>query len=185
MAKVYCLLKDGFEEVEALTVVDYLRRASIDTYMVSVEDNIEVKGAHGIRVLADIMFDEIDEGDLDMVYVPGGLPGAESLRDDDRVIDLLARTNKRGRAIAAICAGPIVLEKAGILEGKSATSYPGFDEELASIKEYREDRIVVDENIITSRGPALAVLLALELIELIKGKGKRDEIAGDILFEEL
>lgn len=185
MSKVYCLLKNGFEEVEALTVVDYLRRADIDIDLVSVEDGLEIEGAHGIKVLADISFDKIDEEKLDMVFIPGGMPGASSLRDDDRVIDLIKRSDDRGRIIAAICAGPIVLEKAGVLKGKKVTSYPGFEKELSSIGKYCEDRVVVDENIVSSRGPALAVVFALELIELIKGKEKRDDIAGDILFDQL
>lgn len=182
MAKVYVLLKEGFEEIEALTIVDYLRRAEIDVYLVSVEDQLEVMGAHRIRVKADMGFEDLDEKEIDLLFLPGGLPGATSLRDDKKVIDLIKNLDARGKGLAAICAAPIVLERAGLTKDRKVTSYPGFEEEIGSDK-YEEGLVVVDENIISSRGPATAVYLALELIGLLKGDRKKEEIRKDILLD--
>lgn len=184
MAKVIVLLKDGFEEVEALTVVDYLRRAEIYVETISTNDQIYVKGSHEIIVKADTMYDDLAE-DFDLIYVPGGMPGAKDLAEDKRVLNLIKKYHDKGRPIAAICAGPIVLEASGVLKGKTVTSYPGFDEDLKSIGQYSEDLVVVDENIITSRSAASAANLAFKLIELLKGKEKSRQIIGSVLFDKL
>ncbi|NLW52768.1 MAG: DJ-1/PfpI family protein [Tissierellia bacterium] len=185
MTKVYTLLKNGFEEIEALTIVDYLRRADIDVTTVSVEDTLEVQGGHNIKVLADMMLDDLKVENIDLIFVPGGMPAAEDLSNDSRVTELISSVDKNGRVVASICAGPMVLEKAGVLKGKSATSYPGFDTKLESLDNYLEDLVVVDENIITSRGPSTAVYLALKLIELLKGSEKKDEIKKNILLDKV
>lgn len=183
MAKVIALLKTGFEEIEALTIVDYLRRAEIEVDMVSTVDDINVTGAHGITVKTDVMLDDINADEIDLVFVPGGMPGAKDLKEDERVIDLIKKIDENGHVIAAICAAPIVLEEAGVLKDKIATSYPGFDQELKSLKEYKEELIVIDQNVVTSRGPATAAYLALQLIELIKGQNASEEIKKDILLD--
>lgn len=183
MIKAFVLIKNGFEEVEALTVVDYLRRAEIDIKIVSTEEDLELQGAHGIKIIADMAFDELDRDDIDLVFLPGGMPGATSLKDDEKVLELITYLNDKGRAISAICAAPIVLEAAGVIEDKTVTSYPSFDEKLPSIGEYSQDIVVIDENIITSRGPATAVYLALELIELLKGRETKEAIRKDILLD--
>ncbi|MDO5027464.1 MAG: DJ-1/PfpI family protein [Tissierellia bacterium] len=185
MVKVSVLLKNGFEEIEALTIVDYLRRADISVDMISVEEGLQVIGSHGIKIEADMVFDKVEGEKIDLVFLPGGMPGAKSLSEDQRVLSLIKSLDSRGKAIAAICAAPIVLENAGLIKGKKVTSYPSFETYLKSVGQYREDLVVVDENIITSRGPATAVLLALELIELLKGKEKMEEIKKDILFDLL
>ena len=181
MDKIVVLLKNGFEEIEALTIVDYLRRADLKVELVSTEDKLEVNGAHDIKIVADTMFDDLDKEQIELIFLPGGMPGAENLSKDQKVLDLISSHDKNGRPIAAICAAPIVLENSGVIKNKKVTSYPSFDKQLASISEYKEDLVYVDENIITSRGPATAVFMALKLIELLKGREKMQEIKKDIL----
>lgn len=185
MRNVLVLLKNGFEEIEALTVVDYLRRADIKVDMVSTQDELTIQGAHGIKVEANIMLSDVISEDVDLLYIPGGMPGALDLKNDPRVVDLVKEIDKRGRIVAAICAGPIVLEEAGVIEGKEVTSFPGFEGQLPSIGKYSEELVVVDENIVTSRGPATAVYMALQIIELLKGSKVRESIAKDIQLDKV
>lgn len=159
--KVSVLFKDGFEELEALSVVDVLRRAHVTCDMVGM-DNMEVKSSHSIEIKMDKVFDE-SVYESDMVVLPGGLPGATSLRDDKRVIDLLKDFNEKGKWIAAICAGPISLEKADVIQGKKFTCYPGFEEEIPS-GIYQDTLVYVDQNIITGRGPAAALEFAYTIL---------------------
>lgn len=171
------LLADGNETIELLTVVDYLRRADIKIDMVSTTGDINLRTSHGIKYQADHRLEDIDPNDYDGVYIPGGTEGAESLRDNEKVIEIVKNFNKKGKLIAAICAGPIVLDKAGVLEDKKATSFPTIKEELNNVGEYIEDELVVtDGNITTSRGAALTNYLALRLIEIIKGEDSKEEV---------
>jgi 4-methyl-5(b-hydroxyethyl)-thiazole monophosphate biosynthesis len=181
--KVLVMLANGFEEVEALTVVDYLRRTGIEVKMVSTEKGLEVEGAHGIKVLGDLMIDDI-KAPLNYrgIFIPGGLPGATNLRDDSRVTDLVKTLADGGKMIASICAGPIVLCKAGVIDGKKVTSYPGYARELVGAV-YKEDLVVRDGNIITSRGPATAVYLAMEIIRYLQGEEKLRELRKAILLD--
>lgn len=161
MKKVAVLLAEGFEEIEALTVVDVLRRANIQCDMVSINKK-DVIGAHNIKVSADILIDEVK--DIDMVVLPGGMPGATNLRDNKKVIRLIQELIKDNKKVGAICAAPIVLAKAGVIEGEDITSYPGFEEELKGAN-YKEDAVVVSNNIITSRGPATALEFAYTIVK--------------------
>lgn len=182
--KVIVFLADGFEEVEALTVVDYLRRKDVVVDTVSITDDQKVRGAHDIIVLADKKIDSIDDLDsYDGAIVPGGMPGATNLRDDEKVIDILSKMNKANKLVAAICAGPIVLKRAGIIGDKKVTSYPGFEEELKG-GIYIEEPVVRDGNIITSRGPAFAVDFAIEIISYLLGDQRAEELKGDILYKK-
>lgn len=181
--KTYVLLKNGFEEVEALTVVDYLRRADISVKTVSMEIDLEVTGSHQIKILADMLFENLDFEEVELLFIPGGMPAAEDLSNDAKVIELVKYLDKIGRALASICAGPIVFGKSDIIKDKKITSYPSFEEKIPNLGEYGEDLVVVCENVITSRGPATAVLLALELIELIKGNRIRNQVEKDILLD--
>ncbi|NLV76015.1 MAG: DJ-1/PfpI family protein [Tissierellia bacterium] len=182
MKKVLLLLAEGFEEVEALTTVDYLRRMDIIVDTCSIEEK-KVQGAHRITIEADKKIDEIDDiKNYDGLVIPGGIPGATNLRDDDRVIKLVKEFNQEEKIIAAICAGPIVLERAGILKGKKVTSYPGFEDDLKE-SSYKEDLVVQDGNIITARGPAVAVYFAIKLVENLVGKEKASELRRDILLD--
>ena len=183
MSKVLVLLADGFEEVEALTCVDYLRRASLDAIMVSTIDDLNVKGAHGIQVKADMLLKDVKEvSHYRGIIIPGGLPGATNLRDNDLVIKLIQDFDESKKMIGAICAGPIVLDKAGILEGKKVTSYPGFGKDLKGAN-LKDDLVVRDGNIITSRGPATAVYFALEIIEYLHSGDKEKEVKKSILLD--
>lgn len=181
MKKVLLLLAEGFEEVEALTIVDYLRRMDIVVDTVSIGGK-NVQGAHGINIEADKKIEAIDDiKNYDGLVIPGGIPGATNLRDDDRVIKLVKEFNQEQKIIAAICAGPIVLERAGILKGKKVTSYPGFEDELKE-SVYKEKLVVQDGNIITARGPAVAIYFAIKLVENLVGEEKASELRRDILL---
>jgi len=181
--KVLVMLANGFEEVEALTVVDYLRRTGIEVKMVSTEKDLEVEGAHGIKVIGDVMIDNIkDPLNYRGIFIPGGLPGATNLRDDSRVTDLVRTLADGGKMIASICAGPIVLSDAGVIDGKKVTSYPGYARELVGAL-YKEDLVVRDGNILTSRGPATAVYLAMEIIRYLQGEEKLRELRKAILLD--
>ncbi|MDO4595238.1 MAG: DJ-1/PfpI family protein [Tissierellia bacterium] len=181
MKKIIVFLADGFEEIEALTVVDYLRRADIKVDTVSIKDDLEVIGAHDIKVISDKKITEINKDEYDGLYIPGGLPGATNLRDDKRVVQMAKEFNDSKKIVAAICAGPIVLDKARVLEDKKATSFPSFKEKLENLKEYEDDKIVVvDDNVITARGAAVAVYMALTLIEKLCGEDKKEELKPGI-----
>lgn len=175
--KILELLADGNETIELLTVVDYLRRADIKIDMVSTTGSKDLVTSHGVRYQADYLLEEINPEDYDGVYIPGGTKGAETLRDDDRVIEIVKKFEAANKLIAAICAGPIVLDRAGVLADKKATSFPTIKQELKNVGEYMDDEIVVtDGNVTTGRGAAVTNYLALRLIELIKGKEAKEEI---------
>ena len=163
MTKICALLAEGFEEIEAITVIDVLRRASAQVCIAGVTTR-DVCGSHGIRLTADALLSEVSEQAWDGVFLPGGLPGANHLRDDAGVQTFVREQAGRGTLIAAICAAPIALEQAGILHGRRVTSYPSFASQLLSATAYLEDPVVCDGNVITSRGPGTAFDLALALV---------------------
>jgi 4-methyl-5(b-hydroxyethyl)-thiazole monophosphate biosynthesis len=169
MSRVLVPLAEGFEEIEAVTVVDLLRRAGIEVHTASL-DGPRVTGSHGIALMADIALDAAMAGEYDMIVLPGGMPGAEHLKNDPRVISLLRRFAAEGRYTAAICAAPSVLAHAGLLEERAATSFPGFlNADSAPGIGLREDAVVVDGKVATSRGPGTALAFGLALIELLEG----------------
>ncbi|MCR4944756.1 MAG: DJ-1/PfpI family protein [Clostridium sp.] len=171
MKKTAVLLAEGFEEIEALTVVDIIRRGNVECHMVSIKD-LEVIGAHGIKVIADKVLSE-DINEYDLIVFPGGMPGATNLKEDKKVLETVKKFNKEGKLIAAICAAPIVLAAAGIVENKNITSYPGFEEELKGCN-YKEENVVIDGNIITSRGPATAMEFGYELLKVLGNETYND-----------
>jgi len=162
--KTLLFLANGFEEIEALTVVDILRRAKVDISTCSIMDENMVKGSHDIMVIADVNIDDIDENSYDVFILPGGMPGAKNLKEDKRVLNIISNAFEKDKLIAAICAAPIVLEEAGILKGKKATSYPGYLNENGDY-DFSEDIVVIDGNVITSRGPATAAFFAFAILE--------------------
>lgn len=175
--KILELLADGNETIELLTVVDYLRRADIEIDMVSTTGDINLTTSHGVKYQADYLLEDINPTDYDGVYIPGGTKGAESLRDNEKVIEIIKDFDKEGKLIAAICAGPIVLDKSGVLHDKKTTSFPTIKEELKNVGQYIDDELVVtDANITTSRGAAVTNYLALRLIEIIKGDVAKEEV---------
>ena len=175
--KILELLADGNETIELLTVVDYLRRADIKIDMVSTTGSKELTTSHGVKYQADFLLEDINPADYDGVYIPGGTKGAESLRDNEKVIDIIKDFDKGNKLIAAICAGPIVLDRAGVLKDKKATSFPTIKKDLQNVGQYIDDEIVVtDGNITTGRGAAVTNYLALRLVELIKGVDAKEEV---------
>ncbi|MER0124053.1 DJ-1 family glyoxalase III [Streptococcus sp. ZJ93] len=168
MKKVAVVLANGFEEIEALTPVDVLRRASIACDMVGLTD-LEIEGSHGIKVQADKVFTG-DFSDYDMVVLPGGMPGSVKLRDHDELIAALQVAEKNGKFVAAICAAPIVLERAGLLSNRRYTCYPGKEADIAS-GQYVVETVVVDGNVITSRGAGTSLAFAYKLVDLLGGDG--------------
>lgn len=177
MSRVLVLLAEGFEEIEAVTVVDLLRRAGIDVHTASL-DGPRVTGSHGIVVLADEALDAVAADDFDMVVLPGGMPGATHLKNDPRVISLLRRYAAEGRYTAAICAAPSVLAHAGLLEERAATSFPGFlSADSAPGIRLRDEPVVVDGKVVTSRGAGTAMEFGLALIELLAGSDVRQQVA--------
>ena len=166
---VYVHFAEGFEEIEAVTIVDVLRRGGVDTKSVSVTGKREVCGSHGIIVCTDILFDEAIYDECEMLVLPGGMPGADNLlahRELGLKITAFAESKKY---LAAICAAPMVFGKLGILKNRKATIYPGMEENLTDA-EVKSDRVVRDGNIITSRSAGTAMEFALTLVESLKGR---------------
>jgi protein deglycase len=160
--------------------LDVFRRAEFETHAIGVNAR-DVRGSHGITVKSDALLADVTDETWDLVYVPGGLPGATNLRDDERVLSLLRSHAGAGRLSAAICAGPIVLERAGLLHGVRVTSYPGFQAQLPSAREYVERAVVVDGRVATSRGAGTAMLFALELVALLADRDTADRLAAAML----
>jgi 4-methyl-5(b-hydroxyethyl)-thiazole monophosphate biosynthesis len=179
MPQVLIPLAQGCEEIEAVTVIDLLRRAEVAVVSASLTDT-SVKASRGVMLLADTTLDQALQQNFDMVVLPGGMPGSEHLKNDARIIALLQNMAAQGRYLAAICAAPMALHAAGLLEGKRVTSFPGVLDKLPGSHHYITDAVVTDGNIITSRGPGTAMDFALTLIELLVGKPKRDQVAAQL-----
>ena len=178
MSKVNVYLADGFEEVEGLTVVDLLRRAGIETDMVSIMGRKEITGARKIPVLADKLFEEQD--DPDVIVLPGGMPGTLHLKAHEGLADLIRQADKEGKLLAAICAAPTIYGEMGLLEGKNATCYPGMEDGMKGSTPEKKNA-VTDGRIITGCGVGGALDFACELITALCGKAKADEIAESVV----
>lgn len=174
MASVLVPLAQGCEELEAVTVVDLLRRAGVHVVTAGLDD-APVRASRGVVLVADMTLDEALKQEYDMVVLPGGLPGADHLDGDPRIRGLLRTMADSGRYTAAICAAPKVLASTGLLEGKKVTSFPGVLDAFADL-DYRSDPVVQDGRLITSRGPGTAMDFALTLIENLLGMDKRNEV---------
>ena len=181
MKKVALFLAEGFEEIEALGTTDILRRAQIDVVTVSITNDKTVKGAHNIKVEADNTFSNIDFTDFDMLILPGGMPGAKNLNEHIELKNLLTEFNSKQKFIAAICAAPMVLGSLGLLKNKRATCYPGFEPELIGATITGEN-VVVDENIITGKGPGLVFDFGLRIVEQLLGLQVRREVQNGLLL---
>ncbi|MEM3437741.1 MAG: DJ-1/PfpI family protein [Nitrososphaerales archaeon] len=181
MTKALVLIAPGFEEIEASTIVDILRRCNVEVTMVGLKPDI-VEGSHKIGFKVDKFIEDVSVKDFDAVICPGGAPGYENLRKDQRVLNMIKEAFNSNKLVAAICASPAVLSDAGILEGKSCTIYPGMEEEIKKGGgKLKRSLVVVDGNIVTSRGPATALLFALKIAEKLVGK----EIAKKVRKETL
>lgn len=180
MKKVFAFLADGFEEVEALAVIDLLKRAKIDTVMVSIMDTLTVTGAHKIQVIADKLYSEIDYKEADLLFLPGGGTGTNNLKAHKELADaLLDFESDDTKRIAAICAAPSVLGLLNILNGKKAVCYPGFEDQLLGA-EVVADGVVTDGRITTAKGMGVSIELGLELISLLVDKATADTIKEQI-----
>ena len=182
MAEVVIILADGFEEVEAVAVIDVLRRAGIGIVSAGLHEG-PVSSARNIRVIPDTVIDTITSDDFDMIVLPGGMPGAANLNADARVGGLIRDFNSKGKMTGAICAAPYVLADAGILDGKRVTSYPSFKDKLGSAI-YEEKTVVEDGNILTSRGPGTALCFALAIVEKLAGKEKAQQVKEAMLIQQ-
>ena len=173
---IYLFLAEGFEEIEALTPVDVLRRAGLELKTVAVGNSITVKGAHGIEVKADIHESELGDEILDAIILPGGMPGTINLEESETVINTLLRAMSSGFLVCAICAAPSILGISGYLKHRNATCYPGFEQYLDGAT-FTDERVVRDGNIITAKGMGCAAEFSLAIVEALCGKEKADEVA--------
>ena len=185
MKKVYVFLADGFEDVEALIPIDVLRRGGLDVTTVSVMGDYMVESAHGVRMMADILVEDADVSNADLLFLPGGMPGATNLAANKHVCKAVTAQFAAGKKVAAICASPaVVLAPLGILEGKRATCYPGFEQALAKA-EYTADLVTVDGNVTTGEGPAAAFPFAYELLSQLVNKQTASQIAEGMRYVHL
>jgi len=168
---------DGTEELEAVAIIDILRRAGAIVTVASVSGELQITASRGVVIVADALIEECVDQDYDLVVLPGGIPGAEHLRDSAALIGMLKHQREKEGFYGAICASPaVVLQHHGLLEGRQATCHPGFADQIANRNQI-ESRVVVDGNCLTSRGPGTAVEFALALVEQLFGQAKREEVA--------
>lgn len=181
MKHISVFLADGFEEIEGLTVVDILRRAGVQVDTVSITGDLTIHGAHQIEVQADRLFEEMDFSDVDMLVLPGGMPGTRNLQNHAGLCELLKAYNNEEKYVAAICAAPSVLGGLGILDGRKACCYPSFEEKLGTAEVVFE-QVAEDGHVITSRGMGTAIPFALRLTAALCGEEKAEEVKKAILF---
>lgn len=181
---VIVFLATGFEETEAIATIDVLRRAGINATTVSISGDYDVTSAHNVTIIADTLFEETDFSQIDVLVLPGGMPGAKNLKEHKGLRTLLTAFSKdTNKYIGAICAAPMVLGDLGILNGKKATTYPGFESELKGAT-YTAEATTIDGRIITGKGPGFAFEFGLILVEIIAGKEKRDQVAKGLLLSK-
>lgn len=182
MKKVYVFLAEGFEEMEAVTPVDLLRRVNVDAKFVSITGSKAVTGAHGITYMADLLFEEIED-DADMLVLPGGMPGTTNLMAHEGLAELLVKQYDSHKWVAAICAAPMVLGALGIVMGRFATIYPGMEEYLVGA-DISTEEVVVSGNVITSRAPGTAIPFALKLVEVLVSESYAEHLKKEIVFQQ-
>lgn len=176
----YVFFAEGFEEIEALTIVDVLRRAEIKTEMISITNQREVVGAHNISVITDNFIDSIDLNNADILILPGGMPGATNLSKHQILQNALIHQNALSKNIAAICAAPFILGDLGILINKDATCYPGYEKYLKGAN-VTNKQVTISKNIITGNGPGAALAFSYAIVELYKGKDFAKELSKKMM----
>lgn len=181
---VYLFLAEGFEEIEALAPVDFLRRAGVPVTTVSVGNSLSVRGAHGIEVRADVLLSQTDCSDGDMIVLPGGMPGTTHLDECSSMDEILASASARGSYLAAICAAPMVLGKRGYLNGKSAVCYPGFESDLAGAS-ISASAVVRDGTVITAKSAGVAWQFAYRLAEALVGTQVAERVRTSLFLPEM
>ncbi len=173
-------LAEGFEEIEATTIIDVLRRAGLKVVTAGLS-GITVKGSSGVKIIADAELKNINPDEFSAIVLPGGYPGYVNLAESEKVLKIIKEFNSQNKMVAAICGAPTVLARAGILNNRNATVYPGLEKELPKSS---DKRVVVDNNIITSQGPGTAMEFALKLVEILSGEDKAKEIKEQLLFKD-
>jgi 4-methyl-5(b-hydroxyethyl)-thiazole monophosphate biosynthesis len=180
MKKIAVHLAEGFEEIEAISIIDVLRRAELSVTIVSVTENLEVTGSHGIKVFADMLFSNVNYEMIDMIILPGGMPGAANLNEHLGLREQILNFNESKKLLAAICAAPLVFGNLGILKNKKATCFPGYENQLHGAIATGEN-IEVSENIITGKGAGVTIDFALKIVEILKGKKFADELSKKMI----
>jgi len=176
-------LAEGFEMIEALSIVDVFRRAGVQVDLAAVGESLQVTSSHQVKVMADLPLGECLENEYDLIVLPGGIPGAQNLQQSTILTELLKKQNSENKLYGAICAAPaLVLERHGLLQGKKATCHPGFVEKLSS-QDHTNERVVVDKNCVTSKGAGTSIEFALALLGIVMGEEKRKAVAKGMAIE--
>lgn len=183
MAKILVPLADGFEEIEAMSIIDVLNRAGNDVIVAGLFGK-EVEGANTKLIFkTNTLLKDVDVDDLDMIVLPGGLPGSEHLAKSELVQDMIKKMNEKGKMVGAICAAPWALKEAGVLEGKKHTNYPGFEEKTGKEGYIADQKVVIDGNVVTSRGPGTAICFALEIVKKLNGEEIYAQLKAGLLAD--
>lgn len=183
MAKVLVPLADGFEEIEAVTIIDVLRRGGVEVITASLNEDEKVHGSNGITVLANTLIKYVNSDDFDMIVLPGGIPGAENLRDSKRVQELIKEFDEKNKKVGAICAAPIALYSAGVLKGEDFTCYPGYEQVIKDANFKDDKKVVESDNVLTSRGPGTAMCFALEIVKRLVGVETYEQLKAGLLAD--
>jgi len=183
MPRVAIILADGFEEVEAVAIIDVLRRGGVETVVAGLHEG-PVVSAHQVKLIPDNVINTVKADDFDMIVLPGGQPGSDNLNADPRVLELLRSFSGKGKLVGAICAAPYVLANAGVLAGKHATSYPSYKERLGSAV-YEETAVVSDGNVLTSRGAGTALAFGLAIVERLVSREKAQKVRESMLIDRV
>lgn len=182
MKKIAVHLAEGFEEIEAIGIIDVLRRAELDVRVVSVTGNLLVTGAHQVKIAADVLFDQVNYEEMDAIVLPGGMPGASNLNAHEGLKKQILKFDQEKKQLAAICAAPLVYGNLGILEGKQAVCYPGFESQLKGAR-VLSDPVAESGHVITGRGPGAVLQFALKIVERIVSVEKAELLAKQLLVE--
>ncbi len=181
MAKICVFLAEGFEEIEAISILDILRRGGLKAESVSITQQTTVEGAHGIKITTDTCFNNVDYSEVDGLILPGGMPGTQNLGNHERLGNLLKSFNNKSKLIGAICAAPSVLGELGILKGKRAVCYPGFEEKMkGAIIEV--SNVVQDGHVVTGMGPGVSIKFGLQILKMYKDETYVKELADNLIL---
>lgn len=181
-ASVLVPLANGFEEIETMSIVDVLRRAGVDVVLASIGKK-HVVGAHGVELVAQVKIDEVDGDKFDMVVLPGGMPGADNLRQNKKIREIIKKLNDENKPIGAICAAPWALSDMGVLKERF-TCYPTFEERISKGEYIGDKNVVLDQNILTATGPATAMEFSLELVKMLCGEEIYKQVKSGLLFKK-
>ena len=184
--KVALFIENGSEELELIAPLDVMRRANLEVDVISANNEDFITSSHNVKIIADKKINEVNNIlDYDAIVIPGGMPGSTLLRDNKKIIEFYQKMYNSGKLVAAICAAPIVLSAAGITDDKKVTSYPGFDKEI-NYKNYNSDKaVVIDKNVITAQGPAVAILFGYEIVNYLLQDNTAEDVKQAMLVPVL